>query len=583
MQLPARLGKYELQEFLGGGMSHVYRAFDTVIGRTVAVKILVEPASEDSEARDRFLAEAQTAAKATHDNVISIYDFGVDPEKGLFMVMEFLRGEDLRHAIKNGHTGDLRNKLRIAVQIARALDFIHQNRIIHRDIKPENVHINTAGVVKLMDFGIAKSEDLSRTQPGYVLGTPYYMAPEQVRGEQLTGQIDVYAFGVLLFELLTGQKAFVAESVDQIFYNILNVPLDTGPLQAAGVPQQVIQLVAACNAKAAADRPQGFTPIIADLERMIVELPGETKTTEQTPAAPGAPAPTTPAAKPAPAPVPAPPRVRRSVLLAGLALLVAGGIAGYFVLKPVLGPKAPSSKTAPATGSAGSASLPATISTPTGDMVLVPAGEFRFGENKQTASLPAFYIDKTEVSNAAYARFCQATGRPLPEDFGGGRPNYPVVNVTINDARAFASWAGKRLPTDMEWEKAARGTDGRVFPWGDERDTSRANISASGKLLPDSADVLRPVDSFPSGASPYGALQMIGNAWELVDTRRGPAADQTQFASLRPRLRPDEPWYEIRGQSAWVPLADAAIWDSASVPERWTDPTVGFRCAKDAK
>ena len=183
---------------------------------------------------DRFLAEARTAAKVTHENVISIYDFGVDEQKGLFMVMEFLQGEDLRSAIKNGHTGDLPSKLRIALQTARALDFIHKNKIIHRDIKPENVHINSAGVVKLMDFGIAKSEDLSRTQPGYVLGTPYYMAPEQVRGEPLTGLVDVYAFGVLLFELLTGQKVFVADSVDRIFYSILNVPMDPAPFAAGG-------------------------------------------------------------------------------------------------------------------------------------------------------------------------------------------------------------------------------------------------------------------------------------------------------------------------------------------------------------
>src|ERR1017187_256210 len=110
------------------------------------------------------------------------------------------------------------------------------------------------------------------TQPGYVLGTPYYMAPEQVRGEQLTGLVDVYAFGVLLFELLTGQKVFVADSVDRIFYSILNVPLDVAPLQSAGVPPPVIQLVTACNAKLAADRPRGFAPIIADLEHMIAGL-----------------------------------------------------------------------------------------------------------------------------------------------------------------------------------------------------------------------------------------------------------------------------------------------------------------------
>src|ERR1035438_137655 len=171
MQLPARLGKYELQEFLGGGMSHVYRAFDPLIGRTVAVKILTEQGARDTETRDRFLDEARTAAKVSHENIIHIYDFGVDDEKGLFMVMEFLVGEDLRNAIKNGHTGDIRDKLKIALQAARALEFIHKNKIIPRDIKPENIHINAAGVVKLMDFGIAKSEDLSRTQPGYVLGT----------------------------------------------------------------------------------------------------------------------------------------------------------------------------------------------------------------------------------------------------------------------------------------------------------------------------------------------------------------------------------------------------------------------------
>ncbi|MGA2040147.1 MAG: bifunctional serine/threonine-protein kinase/formylglycine-generating enzyme family protein [Bryobacteraceae bacterium] len=555
MQLPARLGKYKLQEFLGGGMSHVYRAFDTVIGRTVAVKILVEPASQDPDARDRFLAEAQTAAKVTHENVISIYDFGTDPEMGEFMVMEFLQGEDLRHAIKNGHTGDLRGKLRIALQIARALEFTHRNRIIHRDIKPENVHINSAGVVKLMDFGIAKSEDLSRTQPGYVLGTPYYMAPEQVRGELLTGLVDVYAFGVLLFELLTGQKVFVADSVDQIFYSILNVPVDVTPLRNAGVPEPVIQLVVACNAKVPAERPEGFPPIIAELERMIAGLSGEAPAAELPPPAPPLPAP--------------PPRKNRTPMLAALAaLLLIGMIGGYFAFRAA---------------ASRAVELASSISTPTGEMVLVPAGQFLYGENKQPASLPAFYMDKTEVSNAAYARFCRATNRPLPEHFPSVRPELPVVFVNIDDAREFARWAGKRLPTDMEWEKAARGTDGRTYPWGNTSETSRANTNNTGKFLPDSADLLLAVDSFPSGASPYGALQMVGNAWELVDKRRAPPSDPSPFKSLKPPMQPGEAWYMIRGESAWESLVDNAIWDSNAVPERWKDLRIGFRCAKDAK
>src|ERR1041385_5256560 len=125
MQLPARIGKYELQEFLGGGMSHVYRAQDTVIGRTVAVKILTEAGCQDAEAKARFLAEARMAGNIAHDNVISIYDFGEDEQHRPFMVMEFLPGEDLRSAIRGGHTGDLSNKLQIALQVARALEYIH--------------------------------------------------------------------------------------------------------------------------------------------------------------------------------------------------------------------------------------------------------------------------------------------------------------------------------------------------------------------------------------------------------------------------------------------------------------------------
>src|SRR5215510_7780523 len=168
MQLPARIGKYELEEFLGGGMSHVYRARDTVIGRTVAVKILTEQGCADDEVKARFLAEARMAGNLSHDNILSIYDFGEDEQKRPFMVMEFLRGEDLRSAIRNGKTGDLGNKLGIAVQVAKALQYTHSQKIVHRDIKPENIHINGSGVAKLIDFGIAKTEGLQMTRAGYV-------------------------------------------------------------------------------------------------------------------------------------------------------------------------------------------------------------------------------------------------------------------------------------------------------------------------------------------------------------------------------------------------------------------------------
>src|SRR5215472_15439985 len=248
-------------------MSHVYRALDTLIGRTVAVKILTEAGCQDADVKERFLAEARMAGSLTHDNVLGIYDFGEDDQHRPFMVMEFLRGEDLRVAMRNGHTGDLHSKLKIASQVSRALAYVHTQKIIHRDLKPENIHINAAGVVKLIDFGIAKTEGLQMTRAGFVLGTPFYMAPEQVIGSGITEQVDVYAFGILLFGLFAGVKPIHAETVERIFYCILNEPLNLEPLRRANVPQAVIDLVERCTAKKPEDRPQGFGPIVAELER----------------------------------------------------------------------------------------------------------------------------------------------------------------------------------------------------------------------------------------------------------------------------------------------------------------------------
>src|ERR1700675_4904432 len=151
MEHPSRVGKYELEQFLGGGMSRVYRAKDSVLGRVVAVKILAEAAAADAESKARFLQEARTASNITHENIISVYDFGEDQGRP-FMVMEFLEGESLRDAIKRGHLGDLSSRLKIALQVARAIDFIHTKKIVHRDIKPENINLDSTGKVKLMDF-----------------------------------------------------------------------------------------------------------------------------------------------------------------------------------------------------------------------------------------------------------------------------------------------------------------------------------------------------------------------------------------------------------------------------------------------
>jgi len=268
MEHPTRVGKYELEQFLGGGMSHVYRARDTVLGRRVALKLLTIAGASDDEAKARFLLEARTASNISHENIISVFDFGEEHGRP-FIVMEYLEGESLRELIRTNRLGNLRQKLKIATQIARAVDHIHSKKIIHRDIKPENIHLDLTGKVKLMDFGIAKSSGVDLTRSGFTLGTPHYMAPEQVLGQPLTPQADVYAFGILLFEMLTGQKPISGLDVAGIFHNILHEPLNLDALTDRNLPNGVVELVARCTLKQPTQRPPGLAVVAMEIDRLI--------------------------------------------------------------------------------------------------------------------------------------------------------------------------------------------------------------------------------------------------------------------------------------------------------------------------
>jgi formylglycine-generating enzyme required for sulfatase activity len=358
--------------------------------------------------------------------------------------------------------------------------------------------------------------------------------------------------------------------VERIFYSILNEPLKMEPLHQAGVPQPVCDLIARCTAKNPAERPQGFAVVSAEIDRLIAALDAPTIVlpTVHTPATAAA------VVAPAPLPPPAAPASRPAWLIPAVLLAMVALAAGlYFATRP--GAKAVPKVEAPAP-------LPKTIAAKGGEMVLVEAGGFLAGEKKEPDTLPAFYIDKTEVSNAAYAQFCAETKHALPKGFALDKPDLPVVNVLILDARAFAEWAGKRLPKGREWEKAARGKEGFLFPWGNDLDPKRANVG-SGKLLP--------VSDLSIGASPCGALNMSGNVWELVDQMSPPGgralAEFTKLfkdLELAPPTR-DEPWYMIRGQSFRTEekLDPAGLWDIFTVPERGSTIDIGFRCVKDAR
>ena len=265
MNVPQRIGKYELLECLGGTAAQVYRARDRNLGRTVAFKILTETGLADEESKARFLAEARLTGSLAHENVIAFYDYG-EVDGRPFLVMEYLAGESLRHQIREARTGDLGSKLAVARQIASALAYVHSKGIIHRDVKPDNIRIDVTGRVKLMDFGIAKADQLSVTGAGFTVGTPYYMAPEQIRGRKPTHLVDVYAFGVLLFELITGTRPFEAPTVDEIFDLILHRPVDPEPLVRLGTPPALTELIQELTDKDPAKRPQDFSAVVHRLE-----------------------------------------------------------------------------------------------------------------------------------------------------------------------------------------------------------------------------------------------------------------------------------------------------------------------------
>jgi len=539
-------------------MSQVYKATDTVLGRTVAVKILTDDGCRDEDTKKRFLVEARMSGNIVHDNIIRIHDYG-ELEGRPYIVMEFLTGEDLRGAIDNNRTGDLKKKLSIALQAAKALGYVHSKNIVHRDIKPENLHIDESGRVRLMDFGIAKAQNLNLTREGFAVGTPYYMAPEQVLGKPVTPAADVYSFGILLYELLTGIKPVVGDTVESLFYLILHQPLNLEPLQQIGTPPELVNLINVWTSKKPEDRPAGFDAVISGLELVLGQLDGTRRPT------------------PTPTPQPDGPKKSMMPMIAAGAAVAVAVIALAVIFFPKNGDD-PSKKQDPAKKNevVEKPGPPPRIQDEYGEMILVPAGKFvsGTGADTKTKDLPAFYMDKTEVSVSAWNKFAVAMGREVRD----ARGDYPITQVNFGDATEYCTWAKKRLPSADEWEKAARGADGRVYPWGHEPDAARANVQGNPNIP---KNQLQPVDALPEGATPLGILQMAGNVWELVRDARKPTPEIVR-AWAKHGATMDEAWTTMRGGGYDFDIRGAVAHEFQTVPERAANKAIGFRCAKDA-
>jgi eukaryotic-like serine/threonine-protein kinase len=217
-----QVGKYQIVEKIGvGGFGTVYKGRDPFIKRAVAIKTCQ---SDEEEIRKRFFREAEFAGNLHHRNVTTIYDFGVTDDGTPYIVQEFLTGDDLDKAIKRKDPLTLARKLQILIDVCDGLGYAHAMGIIHRDIKPSNIRILEDGTVKIMDFGIAKSmvSQSTLTQTGITLGTASYLAPEQIRGEDLDPRTDIFSLGVLSYEIVTGQKPFTGDHISTVLYKIMN-------------------------------------------------------------------------------------------------------------------------------------------------------------------------------------------------------------------------------------------------------------------------------------------------------------------------------------------------------------------------
>jgi serine/threonine-protein kinase len=272
MEIPMigqNISHYKILEKLGeGGMGVVYRAHDTKLDRDVALKFLPLEFTKDPEAKERFVHEGKAASSLQHTNICTIHDTDATGDGQLFIVMDYYEGETLKKKIEQGPL-KIDNAIETAIQVAQGLAKAHEKDIVHRDIKPANVLITTDGVVKILDFGLAKLRGLSKlTKTGSTLGTAPYMSPEQARGETVDHRADVWSLGVVLYEMLTGQLPFKGDYEQAITYQIVNALPEPITGLRSGVPMELERIVNKCLEKNPGERYQTAVDLIADLKHL---------------------------------------------------------------------------------------------------------------------------------------------------------------------------------------------------------------------------------------------------------------------------------------------------------------------------
>jgi serine/threonine-protein kinase len=622
--------KYRIIRRLGaGGMGTVFFAEQIAVGnRPVALKVLLRKLLDDPEFLLRFQNEAASTGRIHHPNVVTIYESGQADDGTPYIAMEYLEGGTLRQALEARGALPVAECAEILQQVARGLNAAHKLGIIHRDLKPDNIFLTRSDegetLVKIVDFGIAKlRESASHTLTGTVLGTPAYMSFEQasgVRSDQLDARSDIYSLGVVLYEMLTGRVPFHSDT--PLGYVRKHLTEQPPPFRAVApglpVPPQVENAVMKALRKDRAERhpsvldfahelrsaaeagTKRFPPseagiggqrLVSSRDDMIRPLQKEAQLVA---GMVGASSPISarghelqgiglvPAAEP--------PSKTKYILPALLALvLVAVGV--WYAFRPSEQPK---------TGEKSAGGTPAKPAAAPPGMVYIPGGTFMMGrDNAQdpeetpahSVTVAPFYVDKVPVTTGEYAGFkilASKGGSPPPAGFivevtpgsAGSYPtghrDRPVTNVSWEDAAAYCKWQGKRLPTEAEWEFAARGTDGRLYPWGNEYDTARTNSLERGLGHPESVTVKDIFDKVAAenGASPFGVFDMSGNVWQWCEDGYKP------YPGRQPTFEIPANAKVIRGGSFKSDKEHVTATTRNLDLATSRSPAIGFRCAK---
>ena len=542
-RLQAALGEaYAVEGKLGsGGFAVVYLVRDVHLKRKLAVKVLSPDVIASHSVLERFRREAETIAQLSHPHIVPLHFIGQKDDL-VYLVMEAVDGGSLADMLTREGKLPIDTAARMFSEVASALAHAHKRGVVHRDIKPQNVLLDSeSGRALVTDFGIARtSEGGSLTATGMVVGTPAYLSPEQVTGEASDHRADIYALGVMMYEMLSGQPPFTGPTPTAVLMKRLGGPPEPLRKLRPEVPAALEELVDACLATDPNERIQNA----ADITRAL---------TGQSPVSGGH---TTGIRL----------RVQKKAGLSKpttLAIAAAGVVilgVGIFTLLSGREDGRGDSTVAP---------------TVDPGMVLIRGGTYMIGSNDSAVTRPShpvelapFAIDKREVTVGQYRKFVEtgsveAPWATLPDTM------LPVTRVRWSEAQNYCRWRNNaRLPREEEWEAAARGQTGGKYPWGAEWDPKAANVSTSGRGGP------APVGSYPAGRTANGIDDLIGNVWEWTASEFRPYGNPNEASTGQ---------YVIRGGGFnALPSFANAVWRVPYDPQtsRNNLMATGFRCAK---